>query len=146
KSWNLIDGALSSFSEIPKSSNQVSFAPDGAAAAFHDDRDGRQRVYLQSVMTGVRRVIASGNEDVGYPRFSRDGKWIVVEVTHADGGNDIAVLPAAGGEMEVILKSDQPTFSGGWMPDNDHILVTGFRDAVWNIYSVSRSSGKVERL
>jgi hypothetical protein len=32
------------------------------------------------------------------------------------------------------------------MPDNDHILFAGFRDAVWNIYSVSRSTRKVERL
>lgn len=146
RSWNLTDGALSNFSEIPQGANQLIFSPDGRTAAFHNDRDDRKQVYLQDVATGARRVVASGNEDVGYPRFSRDGNWISVEVSHQSGGNDIAILRATGGPMEVIVQSAQPSFAAGWMPDNDRILFAGFRDAVWNIYSVSRSTRKVERL
>jgi hypothetical protein len=48
--------------------------------------------------------------------------------------------------MEVILHTDQPSFSAGWMADNDRVLFAGYRDAVWNIYSVSRSTKQIERL
>ena len=48
--------------------------------------------------------------------------------------------------MEVIFRSGQPVFPGGWTPDNDRILFAGFEDAVWNIYAVSRSTKKLERL
>jgi Tol biopolymer transport system component/DNA-binding winged helix-turn-helix (wHTH) protein len=146
RSWNLTDGAVSNFSGIPVGTNQLIFSPDGKTAAFHDDRDDRRRVYFQDVATGARQIVASGKEDVGYPRFSRDGKWVSVEVSHENGGNDIAVLPATGGPMEVIVRSTQPSFAAGWMPDNDRILFAGFRDAVWNVYSVSRATRKVERL
>jgi TolB protein len=144
---NLIDGAYTELSSVPPGTNQVSFSPDGSTAAYHVDLDDRQQVYLQDVRSGERRVLLSAPEDVGFPRFSRDGSLIHVQFTHREnGGNDIAVIPAKGGPLEIVLRSDQRNFGGGWMPDNDHILFAGFRDAVWNIYSISRSTKEIERL
>ena len=55
-------------------------------------------------------------------------------------------MPASGGPIDVILKSDEATYAAGWMPDNDRILFAAFRDGAWNLYTVSRTTKKVERL
>jgi Tol biopolymer transport system component/DNA-binding winged helix-turn-helix (wHTH) protein len=146
-SQRLADGELRKLSGVAPGTSQLTWSYDGSRVAFHDSNDDRRQVYLQDTATGTRRVIASGPEDVGFPRFSRDDKWISVEITHRPrGGDDIGVMPADGGPVRVILKSDEPTYAAGWMPDNDRILFTGFRDGAWNIYTVSRATGKTERL
>jgi Tol biopolymer transport system component/DNA-binding winged helix-turn-helix (wHTH) protein len=144
---SLADGALRQLVELPPGATSISCSRDGTSVVFHDFLEERRRVYRLDVQSGVPRVLAAGAEDVGYARFSRDDKWISVEVFHRPlGGNDVAVLPADGGPLDVVLKSDQPTFTGGWMPDNDRILFAGFRDGAWNVYTVSRTTHAVERL
>jgi Tol biopolymer transport system component len=109
--------------------------------------EDRRRLFQQDTATGARKLIASGPEDDGFARFSRDDKWVSVEVTHRPkGGDDIGVMPAGGGPMQIILKADQPSYAAGWMPDGDRILFAGFREGAWNIFSVSRTTGRVERL
>jgi Tol biopolymer transport system component len=143
----LDDGASRRLSELPVGANQISFSRDGALALFHDDRDDRRQVYLQETATGARRVIASGPEDVGYARFSRDDRWIALEITHRErGGTSIATMSASGGPYEVILESDQPVFPGGWMPDHVRILAAARREGVWNVYALSRTTGALQQL
>jgi Tol biopolymer transport system component len=132
---------------LPPGAAQVAFSRDGTRAVFHDLRDDRRQVYIQDTATGAQRVIASGPEDVGFARFSRDDAWISLEISHRPkGGDDIAFMPANGGPMRVILISDQSSYSAGWMPDNDRILFAGFRDGTWNVFTVSRTTGQTERL
>lgn len=146
-SYTLEDGSSRQLSRLPDGAAQVSCSPDCSRVLFHNVFEERRQLYLQEAATGARRVIASGPEDIGFARFSRDGRWIGLEITHRPrGGDDIAVMPAAGGPWQVILKADQPTYVAGWMPDNDRILFAGFRDGAWNISSVSRTTGKTEQL
>jgi Tol biopolymer transport system component/DNA-binding winged helix-turn-helix (wHTH) protein len=146
-SQSLADGALRELSELPAGATQIAYSRDCGVAIFHSDLDERRKVYLQDTVTGTLRVIASGPEDVGFARFSRDDRWISVGIAHETlGGSELAVLPADGGSLEVILKSDQPTFHGGWMPDNDRLLVAAFREGAWNVYTVSRTTRKMEQL
>lgn len=144
---DLVDGAIKTLSELPASVAQLSWSSDCRVALYHDESDDRRQLYRQDTDTGARKVIATGPEDMGFARFSRDDKWISVEVTHRPkGGDDIAVMPAEGGPMQVILKADQPSYAAGWMPDADRVLFAGFRDGAWNIYAVSRTTGRVDRL
>jgi len=146
-SRSLADGATQPLSGLAPGVAQVAVSPDCRQVVFHDNFEDRRRVYLQDAATGARRVMASGPEDIGFARFSRDGKWISLEITHRPrGGDDLAVMPAAGGPFEVILKSDQPSYAAGWMPDNDRVLFAGFRDAAWNVFAVSRTTRRVEQL
>src|SRR5262249_50733006 len=122
-SQSLEDGALRDLSPLPRGSNHVRYTRNGDFAIFHNTLDDRRKIYLQNTATGALRVLASGEEDIGFPHFSRDDKWIAAEVTHrTSGGDDVVVIPANGGEPEVIVKSDQPSYAAGWMPDNDRIL------------------------
>jgi Tol biopolymer transport system component len=145
---SLSDGASTPMSDLPAGANQIACSLNCTHVVFHNDvLDERRRLYVQDAATGAHHVIASGQDDVGFGRFSRDDKWISVEITdRRTGGDSIAVLPAGGGPLNVILKSDQPSFASGWMDDNDRVLFAGFRSAAWNIYTVSRTTGAVERL
>ena len=141
------DGARRQHSRLPDGASQLIWSSDGSRVLYHDVLEGRRQVYVQDTATGARRVLVSGDEDYGFPRFSRDERWISFEITHRPrGGDDIGIMPASGGPIEVILKSDEPTYASGWMADNDRILFAGFRDGVWNLYTVSRTTKKVERL
>lgn len=144
---SLADGSMKTLSPLPLGASQVAWSSDCKLAIFHNDFEDRRQLYVQDAATGTRKVIATRPEDVGFARFSRDDKWISVEITHRpQGGDDVAVMPATGGPLQVILKSDQPTFAGGWLPDGDRILVAAFRDGAWNIYTLSRTTGRTERL
>ncbi|HKV99796.1 MAG TPA: hypothetical protein VJN96_08230, partial [Vicinamibacterales bacterium] len=144
---NLSDGSMKTMSALSPGAAQVAWSRDCKTALYHDVFEDRRQLYQQDVATGTGKVIASGPEDMGFGRFSRDDKWISVEVTHRPkGGDDIGVMPAGGGPVEIILKADQPSYAAGWMPDGDRVLFAGFRDGAWNIYSVSRTTKTVERL
>jgi hypothetical protein len=79
--------------------------------------------------------------------FSRDNHWISVQMRGRNaGGNNIGIAPANGGPLQVLLRSDEPTYASGWMPDNDRVLFAGFRGGAWNAYTISRTTKKVERL
>jgi Tol biopolymer transport system component/DNA-binding winged helix-turn-helix (wHTH) protein len=141
------DGASSGLSELPPRSSHWICASDCGVVAFHSDLDGHRRVYVKDTATGSVRVVDADGADVGFPSFSRDNRWMSVEIRRRiTGGDDLAILPTDGGPLEVLLRSDEPTFASGWMPDNDRILFAGFRDGVWNAYTLSRSTRKVEQL
>ena len=145
--YRLADGGLQRLSDLPTGASQIAASPDCGLVVFHSNLEDRRQVYLQDASSGSRRVIAATAEDVGFGRFSRDGKWISVEVTHRPrGGDDIAVMPAGGGPLEIIMTADQSSFAAGWMNDNDRILFAGFRDGAWNVFTVSRTTRKVEQL
>ena len=146
-SQNLADRAVHTLGEVPAGASQATCSLDCNRLLFHNVFDERRRVYELNTTTGAIRVLASGEEDVGFARFSRDNKWISVEITHRKtGGADLAVMPATGGPMTVILKSNEPTYGAGWMPDNDRVLFAGSRGGVWDVYTVSRTSGAIERV
>jgi Tol biopolymer transport system component/DNA-binding winged helix-turn-helix (wHTH) protein len=146
-SQRFADGSSQHMTTLPPGAAQVAFSRDGTRVLFHNVLDERRQTFIQDTATGARRVIASGPEDVGFARFSRDDAWISLEISHRPkGGDDIAVMPASGGPLRVIMKSDLPSYSAGWMPDNDRILFAGFRDGTWNVFTVSRTTGKTEQL
>jgi Tol biopolymer transport system component len=144
---SLLDGSMKTMSTLPPGAAQIAWSRDCRTALFHDVFEDRRQLYQQDVATGTRKVIASGSDDMGFGRFSRDDQWISVEITHRPkGGDDIGVMPAGGGPMQIVLKADEPTYAAGWMPDGDRILFAGFREGAWNIYAVSRSTGRIDRL
>ncbi len=146
-SQSLIDGASRELGELPRGTTHVMCSPDCSLVTFQNELDERTTAYIQDTAAGSRRVLVPGGQAVGYPWFSRDGKWITVERRDlSTGGSELSVLPAGGGGAQVVLRSDQPTFTGGWMPDNDGLLFAGFREGAWNLYAVSRATHKVERL
>jgi WD40-like Beta Propeller Repeat len=86
-----------------------------------------------------------GDVSVGYPRYSPDGKWLALAVQPV-GNSFVAVMPADGGKPETIYNRPGASYSYGWSPDSDKVLFGGFHDGAWNLYWVSRTTKKVQKL
>jgi hypothetical protein len=99
-----------------------------------------------SLATGkTTRLAAKPGHDVGYGQYSPDEKWIAVDV-QPPGNSFVGVLPASGGEPEVLLDRPGLAYPHGWAADNDRILFAGRYGGIWNVYWISRTSRHVEQL
>ncbi len=55
-------------------------------------------------------------------------------------------MPSAGGSPRTITHATGQSWPYSWSPDDGEIAFAGFRNGVWNIFSVSRQSGKERQL
>ena len=58
----------------------------------------------------------------------------------------IAVMPATGGKVTQLTSEPGQSWPHSWSPDGDKIVFAGQRRGVWDIWWVSRSSGRVEKV
>ena len=71
-------------------------------------------VYVHNVGTGKRRLIANFKGSNSAPAWSPDGKTLALTLSR-DGGSQLFLLPAAGGEPRRLIQSPsidtEPVFS-----------------------------------
>jgi TolB protein len=79
------------------------------------------------------------------PAWSPDGRWLAVEVKRGE-HVQVAVLPAQGGPLRQLTAERGQSWPETWAPDSDRIVFAGEREGVWNIYSVSCSTGEQRQL
>ena len=120
-------------------------SPDSQRLAFHRiDPDGKMSVWTGG-FDGSRTKVASDEEAVSYPVWSRDGTWLALEIKRGD-QTHIGIVPSAGGAVTQITSERGQSWAHSWAPDNDRIAFAGQRDGVWNVYAVSRSTRVTSRL
>lgn len=88
----------------------------------------------------VARQLTFETQGGAFPKWSPDGQWLSYQ---CDDGTSIhaCVIGADGHGRQQITHDPGLNFTGGWM-DSNTLLVAARRDAVWNIISVNRRSGK----
>jgi Tol biopolymer transport system component/DNA-binding winged helix-turn-helix (wHTH) protein len=117
-------------------------SPDATRLAFHQrGADGHLDVWT-TTFDGVRTRIAGDPEALSYPAWSRDGKWLAVEMQRGD-SMQIGVVPSSGGAVEQLTSQRGQSWPHSWSPDNDRIAFAGDRGGVWNLYTVSRRTRSV---
>ena len=120
-------------------------SPDEKSIAFHRVEEDVSIDLWTVGFDGVERKIASDPEAVTYPSWSRDGKWIAVELKRGDSTQIGAVSPN-GGPVEQLTTDRGQHWPDSWAPDNDRIAFAGERDGVWNLFTVSRTTRVVTPL
>jgi Tol biopolymer transport system component/DNA-binding winged helix-turn-helix (wHTH) protein len=118
---------------------------DGTKVVAHELSAGGYRVMTEEIATGVVRELTPEGRSIGYPCWSPDGKWIAAE-EQQHGRSSVVVFPAAGGEIRTVVNDAVHSWPHDWAPDSDRIVFAGQRGGVWNIYWVSRSTGRVEQV
>lgn len=128
---------------------------DGPAMAFSgngerslgNDISGRELVLVERDLASGKatRLASKPGIDIGYGHYSPDQKWISVDF-QPPGNSMVGVVPAQGGEPEVLMDKPGLAYPYGWASDSDRILFAGRYGGIWNVYWISRTSRQVEQL
>lgn len=111
----------------------------GDRIAFASEGD----LWLGSISSGSASRITShaGAED--RPVFSPDGKWLAFTGQY-DGGNDIYVMPSAGGAPKRVTYDPSGATCLGWTPDGTRVLFRSGRLSPatgQRLYTISATGG-----
>lgn len=128
-------------------------ARDGRTIVCTVQRTGHRALALldfdpASPHAGVPRVIADdADADFTGPRWSPDGRAIVV-ARRRDGVYDIVVVdPASGTVRPIVGRRDARLVTPSWSPDGRRILfAANLRDAPFNIFAAEVSTGVVRQV
>jgi Tol biopolymer transport system component/DNA-binding winged helix-turn-helix (wHTH) protein len=103
------------------------------------------QIAVEDLETHTLSTVTPAERSIGFGFWSPDGKWIAAaERIHGD--SHLVILPAEGGEVKTLVDAPSQNFAYDWSPDGQRISFAGLRDGVWNVYWVSRSTGKVQQL
>ena len=121
------------------------WSPDGSHLAYVTFEQGHAVVYVQSLLTNQRVVVANYRGSNSAPAWSPDGKRLAIVLTR-DGGSQIYLVRPDGGDLRHITFSGvidtEPNFSS----DGQSLLFTSDRGGSPQIYRVSVDGGPAERL
>lgn len=145
RSVRLADGAVQTLAEQPPGSPFATFSPDGAEAAFNDISESVSHIWKLNFKSGVKTQLTFGPSAIGWPQYSRDGAWLVVNMEQPHGMWQIGLMPASGGPVRIV-KDGGVNYPNSFSPDDSKILYAGLEDGVWNIYWVSTSTHEIRRL
>ena len=118
-------------------------SPDGKEVAFSevDVRTGMPRVYVRPAGPGEPRPISPPDHSETYPAWSPDGRWIATELRTGQ-GTVVGVRSAQGGPVRALTSGPGSSWIHSWAPDSDRILFAGEREGIWNVWWVSRTTGR----
>lgn len=124
------------------------WSPDGSKIAYVSFANKKPVVYVQTVATGARRVVANFKGSNSAPTWSPDGKKLAVVLT-TEGNSQIFLINVDGGGLQRLTRSagidTEPSFS----PDGRSIIFTSDRGGSPQIYRMAlteTASGVAERL
>jgi Tol biopolymer transport system component/DNA-binding winged helix-turn-helix (wHTH) protein len=131
---------------IPGRMGEPRLSPSGDEFVFHvAGANGALNLWRQPSTGGRRVQITFDSETISYPTWSPDGRWIAAEMKR---GNDthVVVMPATGGAVEQLTFDHGQSWPNAWSPDGEWIAFAGERNAVWNLWAVSRRTHQVRQL
>jgi TolB protein len=121
------------------------WSPDGSQLAYVSFESRKPVIYVHSVSTGKRRLIANFKGSNSAPAWSPDGKNLAVTLSR-DGGSQLFLLNASGGEPRRLIQSasidTEPVFS----QDGQSIYFVSDRGGSPQIYKVAITGLGVERV
>jgi Tol biopolymer transport system component/serine/threonine protein kinase len=123
----------------------VALSPDGQQVAFNSRKGGTINVWTAALDGGEPKQLTFDKERMGFPCWSPDGKYLAVQARRGNDEN-IALVPSAGGTPVMLTADRGLNWPHSFSPDGDRIAFAGFRNGVWNIYWVSRSTHQEKQL
>lgn len=120
-------------------------SPDGKWIAFQSKRTGTTNVFLRSVESGETKQLTFDEEFAGFPAWSPDGRWLALQLKRGE-DSFVAVVSADGGPITQLTTEHGQSWVSDYSANGDEIVFAGQREGLWNLYSVSRTTGKQRKL
>ena len=122
---------------------ELDLAPSMMQAAFTliAPPAGHRILYVTGIRPFAPRALTDDTQSVGYPAWSRDGRYLAVEVkdgssTHA------AVVDVRTGVMRRLTSDRGQTWVRSWSPDGRKVAAAVLRDGVWGLRWIDVESGR----
>jgi len=120
-------------------------SPAADQLVFYRMDRGRMGVWRMDLAGGEPLRLSEPGENVGYPCWSRDGKWIAAERLSGE-NTQIVVLPAGGGKTRQLTNEAGQHWSYSWSPDSKRVAMAAMRDGAWNLWWVDTDTGRQQKL
>lgn len=121
------------------------WSPDGSHLAYVTFEQEHAVVYVQSLLTSQRKVVANFPGSNSAPAWSPDGKQLAIVLTR-DGGSHIYLTRPDGSDLHRLAYSGAIDTEPNFSPDGQYLLFTSDRGGSPQIYRMPVEGGVVERL
>jgi len=102
-------------------------------------------VWIANLRDGKRRQLTFADEMAGFPCWSPDGQSIAFERKRGEDAY-LMLMSSKGGEPTQLTFDKGKSWPRGFSPEGDKIVFAGQRDGIWNIYTISISTGAQKQL
>ncbi len=121
------------------------WSPDGSKLAYVSFEKKKPIIFVQSLTSGSREVLANFKGNNSAPSWSPDGSKLAIVLTYG-ANSQVHTINANGSGLKLITKSNaidtEPVFS----PDGSHIYFSSDRGGKPQIYKVPVSGGTPSRV
>lgn len=122
-----------------------SWSPDGSHLAYVSFETGHAVVYVQSLFTNQRKVLADFHGSNSAPAWSPDGKQMAIVLTR-DGGSQIYLVRPDGSNLRRITFSGVIDTEPNFSPDGQYLLFSSDRGGSVQIYRMPVNGGPEQRM
>ena len=122
-----------------------SWSPDGTRLAYVSFENRKPVVFVHSLTTGRRQVVANFRGSNSAPNWSPDGKQLAV-VLSKDGGSQIYVMSADGADVRRMTQTQAIDTEPFFTADGQFIYFTSDRSGGPQIYRMPAAGGEPQRL
>jgi TolB protein len=121
------------------------WSPDGQQLAYVSFESQKPVVYVHTLATGQRRVLANFKGSNSAPAWAPNGRQLAVVLTK-DGLSQLYLINADGSGARRLTTSSGIDTEPAWSPDGRHIYFTSDRSGSPQIYRLDVAGGGVERI
>jgi Tol biopolymer transport system component len=101
-------------------------------------------ICLSPARGGQPRQITFERQGASYPQVSRDGRWIAYGIP--GDSEQIGMMDRNGDHREILTNDTAVYFPGSFSADNRRISYASYRDGVWNLWWIDRTTRERRQL
>jgi TolB protein len=121
------------------------WAPDGTKLAYVSFEKKKPVIFVQSLVSGQRTVLANFKGNNSAPAWAPDGKKLAIVLTHG-ANSQVYTINADGTGLQQITHSSAIDTEPTWSPDGNWIYFTSDRGGSPQIYRVGTTGGNPQRV
>lgn len=122
-----------------------SWSPDGTKLAYVSFEKKKPVIFVQSLVTGQRTVLANFKGNNSAPSWSPNGNKLAIVLTHG-ANSQIYTINSDGTGLQQLIKSSTIDTEPVWSADGNSIYFTSDRGGAPQIYRTSANGGDVQRI